>query len=174
MSTKSSFKGQIERRAAERAASRNRSDFPISRFVLKAGPIERPVDLMRAFGHFGLSARKAGGVINRLTRDELVPVELSAAKPAEVIGRLRSLSVSAWQIKTPDVEPKKVRTALDLSQPEFAALCDLELDTLQNWEQGRNQIDRATRVLLKIIEKNPTVVLQALTDSEDVYWPESH
>jgi DNA-binding transcriptional regulator YiaG len=141
---------------------------------LKAGHIRRPVDLIRAFGRFGLKAKKAGNIVDRLAKDEVVPAELSAATPAEVIETLKSLGVSAWEIKTPEVEPKKVRAGLNLSQPEFAALYDLELDTLQNWEQGRNSIDRATRVLLKVIEKNPSVVLQALTDSDDVYWSGRH
>src|SRR3954447_17891529 len=130
MSTKSLFREQIERRAAEKAARPNQSAFPILRFVLKAGQIDRPVDLIRAFGRFGLKARKAGDIINRLAQNELVPVELSAVTPAAVIETLSSLGVAAWEIKTPDVEPKKVRTALELSQPEFAALYDLELDTL--------------------------------------------
>ena len=47
---------------------------------------------------------------------------------------------------------------MGLSQAEFAIRFGLELDTLQNWEQGRNQPDPAARLLLKVIELHPEVV----------------
>jgi len=72
--------------------------------------------------------------------------------------------VSALAIKSPNVDIKRIRESQNLSQPEFAILYGLELDTLRNWEQGRNVPDRPTRVLLKLIERSPDAVLEALTD----------
>jgi DNA-binding transcriptional regulator YiaG len=37
-----------------------------------------------------------------------------------------------------------------------------ELDTIQNWEQGRNAPDAQTQVLLKVIETHPEIVDEAL------------
>lgn len=46
-----------------------------------------------------------------------------------------------------------------------------ELDTLQNWEQGRNPPDFIARVFLKIIQRNPHLVMQILTEGENLSWP---
>ena len=79
---------------------------------------------------------------------------------------LSGLGVSAHTIRIPDVDIKRLRDTQKLSQAEFASLYGLELDTLQNWEQGRNIPDRSTKVLMKIIERFPDEVFLALTDQE--------
>jgi putative transcriptional regulator len=119
-----------------------------------------------------VSLKRASNIIDRLVRGELVPVELHARSAQEAASALRGFGVTAWQIRSPEIEPKQVRSRQHLSQSEFAILYDLELDTLQNWEQGRHETDSWARVLLKIIETNPDLVLQVLTRSEDVRWPD--
>ena len=81
----------------------------------------------------------------------------------EIVAGLAELGVSARRIRIPEVDIKTVREAQNLSQPEFATLYGLDVNTLRNWEQGRNVPDRSTTVLLKIIDTNPDAVLQALT-----------
>jgi DNA-binding transcriptional regulator YiaG len=170
MSTKSSLKEQIARRAATRGVRRKGSAFPTIRFVLRAQTIEQPVDLIRLLSKYGVSLKRASNIIGRLVTGQLVPVELSARSAGEAASALNEFGVTAWQIRSPEIEPRQVRSLQHLSQSEFAILYDLELDTLQNWEQGRHETDSWARVLLKIIETNPDLVLQVLTRSEDVRW----
>jgi putative transcriptional regulator len=54
----------------------------------------------------------------------------------------------------------RVRGELGLSQSEFAAILGISPDTLQNWEQGRRTPTGPAKVLLKIAEKHPEVLLE--------------
>jgi DNA-binding transcriptional regulator YiaG len=112
----------------------------------------------------GVSLRKAHEILERISAGARVPVELRGGSPAGVVGELKKLGVTALAIKSPNVDIKRIRESQNLSQPEFAILYGLELDTLRNWEQGRNVPDRSTMVLFKVIERCPEAVLKALTD----------
>ncbi|EGN74636.1 Putative transcriptional regulator [Idiomarina sp. A28L] len=56
---------------------------------------------------------------------------------------------------------KRIRQAVNLSQPKFAKLIGVEVSTLRNWEQGRREPTGPARVLIKAIEKDPENVLKA-------------
>jgi len=65
------------------------------------------------------------------------------------------------------VEPqdiKEIRSHLGLSQAKFAFLMQVEVTTLQNWEQGRRSPTGPAKALLKAIKKDPEHVLTALVD----------
>ena len=55
-----------------------------------------------------------------------------------------------------------VRARLKFSQPEFARLLGISVNTLQNWEQGRRKPSGAARVLLKVATRHPEAVLEAV------------
>lgn len=59
-------------------------------------------------------------------------------------------------------DTKAIRTALRLTQHEFAATFQLSLATVRDWEQGRYQPDQAARTLLRVIAREPKVVKRAL------------
>jgi putative transcriptional regulator len=66
-----------------------------------------------------------------------------------------------------NIEPddiKQIRAKLKLSQSKFALLMQVELSTLQNWEQGRRAPTGPAKALLKAIRKDPEHVLTALAD----------
>ena len=60
------------------------------------------------------------------------------------------------------VPPAIVRKRLGLSQSAFAALLDVPLGTLKNWEQGRVPPDPAARALLAILYREPKAAMRAL------------
>ncbi len=62
----------------------------------------------------------------------------------------------------PEVDVRKVRTKMGLSQSEFATKFGLPPATLRNWEQGRSRPDAPTRVLLAVIAKHPEAVEDVL------------
>jgi DNA-binding transcriptional regulator YiaG len=134
--------------------------------VLVANEIARPVELARELVRYGLSLRKAHDILNRISEGACIPVELLSDDPEAVASELLGLGVAAHTIRIPDVDIKRLRDTQKLSQAEFASLYGLELDTLQNWEQGRNLPDRSTKVLMKIIERFPEEVFLALTDQD--------
>jgi putative transcriptional regulator len=57
---------------------------------------------------------------------------------------------------------KAIRTTLHMTQEQFSQNFLLPLGTIRDWEQGAKQPDTAARVLLRVIEKDPEAVLQAL------------
>ena len=65
--------------------------------------------------------------------------------------------------KVPDnIDVKKLREGLEMSQPEFALLFGFNIGTLRQWEQGRRYPDGAARVLLTVISHSPNTVKEAL------------
>ena len=55
-----------------------------------------------------------------------------------------------------------VREKLGLSQEELAVLLGISRRTLENWEQGRREPTGAAKVLLKVAERHPKVVMEAV------------
>jgi DNA-binding transcriptional regulator YiaG len=169
MSTKLSFKEALERRDATAAVPRVNSAFPTHSFVLFAnGPIGEPVNFIRLVTTHGLSIKKARQTLDRLATNTPVAVELRTDDVGDLIDRLRKLSVDAALFTSPNVDVKGVREKQGLSQSDFALLYGLEVDTLKNWEQGRNDPDGPARILLQVIEQNPMAVIDARLPSGDM------
>lgn len=57
---------------------------------------------------------------------------------------------------------KQMRKARGLSQAKFAKLVQVEVTTLQNWEQGRREPTGPAKALLTAINRDPENVLKAL------------
>lgn len=57
---------------------------------------------------------------------------------------------------------KEIRKATGLTQAKFAAMIDVQLGTLRNWEQGRREPTGPAKALLKAIHNDPEHVLNAL------------
>jgi putative transcriptional regulator len=55
-----------------------------------------------------------------------------------------------------------VRERIGMSQEEFAKALRIPLETVRNWELGRDYPDPAARSLLKILAKNPETAFKAL------------
>jgi putative transcriptional regulator len=64
-------------------------------------------------------------------------------------------------VKTPDVAA--IRKNMKLSRPKFAERFGLDVRAVQDWEQGRRRPDRAAQVLLKVIERTPEAVAEAVS-----------
>ena len=57
---------------------------------------------------------------------------------------------------------RALRTKLKLTQKAFAARFHLPLGTVRDWEQGAHRPDKAARVLLTVIARDPDAVTRAL------------
>src|ERR1700719_3475335 len=57
---------------------------------------------------------------------------------------------------------RALRKKLNLTQEEFAARFHLPLGTVRDWEQGRHRPDKAAKVLLTVIARDPDAVARAL------------
>jgi DNA-binding XRE family transcriptional regulator len=127
----------------------------------------QPVAVAVALRKHGLSLRRAHAALNKLAEFGMAVAEMPEAVDLPALNaELGELGVMARRIVAPTVDPKQVRDASGLSQADFARLFAFEVDTIQNWEQGRNGIDKAVRVYLKIIEEFPEIPQAILTGTE--------
>lgn len=65
-------------------------------------------------------------------------------------------------VDVPEIDVRKVRLKMRLSQAQFATKFGFPPATLRNWEQGRSRPDTPTRVLLAVIAKHPEAVEDVL------------
>ena len=70
--------------------------------------------------------------------------------------------VRVTYVPVPEVDVRKLRAKMGLSQTQFAARFGFSLDSIQNWEQGHRQPEGPARTLLTVIAKNPKAVEDAL------------
>ena len=61
---------------------------------------------------------------------------------------------------------KRIREKYDLTQEQFAAMLGISVRTLRNWEQGRRIPEGPAMVLLRVAEKHPQAVLDAVRSLE--------
>jgi len=71
-------------------------------------------------------------------------------------------NVRVTLVHVPNVDVRKVRKKMGLSQAQFATKFGFPPATLRNWEQGRSRPDAPTRVLLAVIAKHPEAVEDVL------------
>ena len=57
-----------------------------------------------------------------------------------------------------------LRKRLKLSRQKFADRFGLDARAVQDWEQGRRVPDRAARVLLTLIDRDPEAVVRVLSE----------
>ena len=60
------------------------------------------------------------------------------------------------------VDVKGLRERLGLTQNQFSGMIGVSIKTLQNWEQGRREPEGPAKALLRVVEKEPQAVMNAL------------
>ncbi|MDP2123778.1 MAG: helix-turn-helix domain-containing protein [Parvibaculum sp.] len=65
------------------------------------------------------------------------------------------------------MDVKKARKALNMTQSDFATLVGTSVSGLQKWEQGTRQPRGAARTLIRLIERAPEAVREALEDQDE-------
>jgi len=74
----------------------------------------------------------------------------------------QSVAVEIHEIQVPFPDVATIRAKSGLSQYEFAKNIGVALGTLQGWEQKRRTPKGPSRVLLALIDKNPSIVQDIL------------
>jgi putative transcriptional regulator len=88
-----------------------------------------------------------------------------AAGAREVAAHLRGEipTLPSYEVNVPEsVDIASLRARLNMSQADFARSFGLDLTAVQAWEQRRRRPDRAARILLAVIAREPKAVLRAL------------
>jgi putative transcriptional regulator len=78
-------------------------------------------------------------------------------------GKIRRGESRAGRVTTfHPADVRAIRAKLRKSQAQFAMMIGVSVSTLQNWEQGRRVPEGPARALLRVAEKNPKAVAEAL------------
>jgi putative transcriptional regulator len=96
----------------------------------------------------------------RARLDAMTDAEMTAAALADPDNPPLTDEQLAQFERVPNV--KTIRERLRLTQKQFAEMFGLSLSVVRDWEQGRFIPDQAARTLLKVIDRNPEAVKQAL------------
>jgi putative transcriptional regulator len=78
-------------------------------------------------------------------------------------GEPSGVRVHRFELIYPDV--RELRKELGLTQHQFAAEYGFSLSAVRHWEQGKRIPEKAARILLMLIAKQPGLVRQTLRDS---------
>jgi putative transcriptional regulator len=62
----------------------------------------------------------------------------------------------------PEIDVKRIRRALDLSQDDFATRFGFSINQIKDWEQGRSRPLGGVRAYLLLIERKPGEVMELL------------
>lgn len=135
--------------------------------------LREPVAVAQALVARGLPPRAVHGVINRLAASlarplherEPVAVHLPGVPdPGPFEATLAELGVAAERRRAPEeVDVAAIRAGLGLTREAFAIRFGLDERTVEAWEQGRYRPEPATRILLKVIERDPGLVEAVLS-----------
>lgn len=88
---------------------------------------------------------------------------LKLVKSVKQAGKIKNGKQKAkrtFLYKKPDI--KLIRKHLHVSQSEFALMIGVSTSTVQNWEQGRREPEGPAKALLRVAEKNPKALFEAL------------
>jgi putative transcriptional regulator len=75
---------------------------------------------------------------------------------------LRGEKGAARTIHLDRLDIKRIREGYNLTQEQFAAMLGISVRTLRNWEQGRRVPEGPAMVLLRVADKHPEAVLDAI------------
>ena len=81
----------------------------------------------------------------------------------QALAYARGESSDGFTVHVPEeIDVKSIRKSLGLTHPEFSSRFGFDVRAVQDWEQTRSQPDRAARILLTVISREPEAVGRAL------------
>ncbi len=71
---------------------------------------------------------------------------------------LNKLGVKIPEVKINAQDIRDIRAKINLSQTVFAKLLNVSSSSVRQWEQGTRTPSGSTKVLLELLQKNPTIL----------------
>ena len=126
----------------------------------------KTIDATMALARRGMTMLRAKRAVEAMLEDGEVVVEVPMVEDLSALAtELRKAGVKAARIVTGSVDVRALRIKLGMSQEQFARRYNLDLDALQNWEQGRRLPERAVLSYLRVIAADPRLAAQAQEES---------
>ena len=110
-----------------------------------------------------ISKKSAGSRPRSTSKRSTLGRRLAAGLKDAVAHQRGEIELASYDIAVPDnVDVAGIRKRLGMSQAAFASAFGLDVTAIHAWEQNRRRPDRAARVLLAVISKEPAAVQRAL------------
>jgi putative transcriptional regulator len=93
-------------------------------------------------------------------KDELFSELVASVKEGGAILKGEKEASRSFQMDRIDIQ--RIRKGYNLTQAQFAAMLGISVRTLRNWEQGRRMPEGPAMALLRVAERHPEAVLDAL------------
>jgi DNA-binding transcriptional regulator YiaG len=136
---------------------------PIPLVLRLVGPLDKPISVAKRLRAAGLTLSAAHALINRLAETRLAVCRIAEGADIPALAAdLASMNVHTFRRR--HLDPgliAEVRARRGLSQREFAEVLGIDIDTLQNWEQGRDKPDAAALNLVMAYDRSPELIEQA-------------
>lgn len=161
-----SLKERFARQGAVQVIDRVRSGSPA---VLALIPLRDPVSVKPVSAALALVRRhvpmlRAKRTIEAMLCDGRAFIEVPMVEDLAILRKeLRSAAVDVRARPPEQIDVQQVRARTGFTQEQFALRYQIDIATLRNWEQGRNEPDVAARSYLRMIAAHPQQV-------EDMLW----
>ena len=87
--------------------------------------------------------------------------EISAGL-SEAISHAKGEKTNVIEHSVESLNVKAIRETTGMSQQKFCATFGISVGTLRNWEQGLRSPRGAARVLLQVVQHNPSAIIEAI------------
>jgi DNA-binding transcriptional regulator YiaG len=161
---KSELKARLARLGQIQVIDHVKSGSPVDLVIRPANglPPVLTISAIKSLYRRGTSLAKAKRTVEAMVEHGEAVIHLPTVEDVGVLAdELLASGVAAKRLATTSVDVKAVRARLGLTQEQFALRFGLEIDALQNWEQGRCQPDKASASYLRAIAAIPRQVAEA-------------
>ena len=162
---KPELKARLARLGQAPAIDRVKSGSPAALVLRPANglPPTKTISAMQVLIRRGVGVAKAKRTIEDMVElgEAFIQVPVVEGDGQILARELLGFGVAAKRLASASVDVKAIRSALALTQEQFALRFGLEIDAVQNWEQGRCLPDRATASYLRAIAAKPREVAEA-------------
>lgn len=140
---------------------------PVTLLLRLEGSLDQPISVVERLRAAGLTLRSAYTAISRLTEAGLAVCEINTGADIPALAAdLATMNVHTNRRRRLDPGlVSHVRARHGLSQREFSALLGIDIDTLRNWEQGRNKPDQAVLNLIRAFDEAPEAIEHAVLET---------
>ncbi len=164
-----SLKEFLARQAPTPAADRVSSGSP-ARYLIEYNPKRNgkavyTIIAAKALTRRHVTLRRAHAAVTEVVATGRAIIDVPCVEDRETFEReLRDCQLIVTRYEAPtEIDVAAIRERTGLSQDQFALRFGLDAATVRNWEQGRSSPDKAARVLLLTIDKDPAAVEKALS-----------
>jgi DNA-binding transcriptional regulator YiaG len=161
---KPELKARFARLGQIQVIDRVKSGSPVDLVLRPANglPPIKTISAIQTLVRYGVVLARAKRTIEAMVEFREAVVHVPIVDDVQALAKeLLDFGVAAKRLAGTSVDVKATRAALGLTQEQFALRFGLDIDALQNWEQGRCQPDKASASYLRAIAFKPREVAEA-------------